>query len=245
MARTCLVLGHRGDPRRENSLRGLEDCLAAGLDGAEIDLHLAADGSVLVFHDDDLLRLCGDRRAVATLSRSDLQRVSVFGAAIPTLPEVLARWPAGRWLNLELKAGGRELVAAVLAQVAGRRQIILSSFDPQLLAYAAELSARADDAPERALLLAPESPAWLHADAGRSWGCGSVHLDASLVTRDRVVRLQRAGLAVGCWAARNRASEAELAGFVDRVISDFVDRDNPVLVRRRSAAAQERGTVET
>jgi glycerophosphoryl diester phosphodiesterase len=219
------VLGHRGHPRRENTLGGLEACLAAGLDGAEVDVQLLADGTVVVFHDLDLRRLVGgDARRIAELCVEDLAAIAVFGQAIPTLDQLLARWPADRWLNVELKAGGPELVEATLAQLHGRERVVLSSFDPELLDAAGGAACEH----ELALLLEPESPAWLHADGGVSLGCRSVHLHASLVAGSSLARYDRLGLSVGFWGARDPAHERRLADLgVARVITDFVTDRSP------------------
>jgi glycerophosphoryl diester phosphodiesterase len=215
------ILGHRGHPCWENTQRGLDACLAAGLDGAEIDVQLLADGTVVVFHDLDLRRLAGDPRRIAELTAADLGHVRVFGQPIPTLAQVLARWPEDRWLNVELKAGGTALVEATLELLQGRANIVLSSFDPQLLAAAGASGACTH---ELALLLAPDSPAWLHADGGRSFGCRSVHLHAMLVAAASIGRYARLGLAVGFWGAVDRGHEQRLLELgATRVITDHIE----------------------
>jgi glycerophosphoryl diester phosphodiesterase len=219
------ILGHRGHPRWENTLQGLEACLAAGLDGAEIDVQLLADSTVVVFHDHDLRRLAGDRRNIAELHASDLAHVRVCGQPIPTLAQVLASWPENRWLNVELKAGGPALVEATLALLQGRDKIVLSSFDPELLAAA---SASGACTHELALLLAPDSPAWLHVDGGRSFGCSSVHLDASLVAPRSIGRYASLGLGVGFWGAVDVSHEQRLLELgAKRVITDLIESRSP------------------
>lgn len=222
-----IILGHRGHPRWENTLRGLDACLAAGLDGAEIDVQLLADGTVVVFHDHDLRRLAGDRRTLAQLQAADLAHVRVCGQAIPTLAQVLARWPEDRWLNVELKHGGTALVEATLALLQGRAKIVLSSFDAEMLAAASGMLAAASASGacthELALLLAPDSPAWLHVDGGRSFNCRSVHLHATLVTAGSIGRYASFGIGVGCWGAVDRGREQRLLELgVERIITDFV-----------------------
>lgn len=219
-SKRAIILGHRGHPHRENTLAGLDACLAAGLDGAEIDVQLLADQTVVVFHDHDLRRLAGDRRSIAQLQAADLAHVRVFGQPIPTLAQVLARWPEDRWLNVELKAGGPALVKATLALLQGRAQIVLSSFDPSMLAAA---SASGACTHELALLLAPDSAAWLHVDGGRSFGCRSVHLHASLICPRSIERYASLGLGVGFWGAVDRGHEQRLLELgVTRVITDFM-----------------------
>jgi glycerophosphoryl diester phosphodiesterase len=214
-----VILGHRGHPRWENTLRGLDACLAAGLDGAEIDVQLLADGTVVVFHDLDLRRLAGDPRRVDELRAADLVHVRVHGQAIPTLAQVLERWPEDRCLNVELKAGGTALVDATLPLLRERANIVLSSFDPAMLTAASSACTH-----ELALLLAPDSPAWLHADGGRSFGCRSVHLHATLVAAASIERYARLELGVGFWGASDRGHEQRLLELgAIRAITDFLD----------------------
>lgn len=54
----CLNLAHRGARSfaPENTLPALEKALVLGADGFEIDVHMSADGQLVVCHDDDLLR---------------------------------------------------------------------------------------------------------------------------------------------------------------------------------------------
>ena len=54
----CLNLAHRGARAYapENTLPALSKALTLGADGFEIDVHLSADGHLVVCHDDDLLR---------------------------------------------------------------------------------------------------------------------------------------------------------------------------------------------
>jgi glycerophosphoryl diester phosphodiesterase len=218
-----VILGHRGHPRWENTLRGLDACLAAGLDGAEIDVQLLADGTVVVFHDHDLRRLAGDPRRIDELCAADLVHVRVHGQAIPTLTQVLERWPEDRCLNVELKAGGLALVDASLPLLRGRANIVLSSFDPEMLTAASRACTH-----ELALLLAPESPAWLHADGGRTLGCRSVHLHASLVAAASIERYAKLGLGVGFWGALDRAHERRLLELgAIRAITDFIEARGP------------------
>lgn len=55
-----LNLGHRGARALapENTLAGMRAGMAAGADGVEFDVQRTADGHLVVFHDDDLRRIC-------------------------------------------------------------------------------------------------------------------------------------------------------------------------------------------
>ena len=82
------ILGHRGVSGRfpENSLEAFRAAVSEGLDGVELDIHSAADGTIVVHHDPDLPVL-GPIHQV-TLPRLKEVRLR-NGEAIPTLPEAL------------------------------------------------------------------------------------------------------------------------------------------------------------
>ena len=106
---TLELVGHRGYPRHypENSLAGIEAAIAAGARFIETDVQLTQDRVPVLFHDHDLLRICGVQGAVADYTLEQLQRFPAseftrFGykfaqTRIPALTELgalLARHPA-------------------------------------------------------------------------------------------------------------------------------------------------------
>ncbi len=100
---------HRGlhTPDRtipENSLPAFAAACEAGY-GIELDVQLSADEQVVVFHDDDLERACGDPRNVADLSAAELHALRLFGTVerIPLLAEVLSLVNGRVPLIVELK----------------------------------------------------------------------------------------------------------------------------------------------
>ena len=74
----------------ENSLSAFEYAARMGV-GIELDIQPTRDGRIVVFHDSDLLRMCGDRRRVRELTLKELRelRLKDTNERIPTLSEVL------------------------------------------------------------------------------------------------------------------------------------------------------------
>lgn len=68
------VIAHRAGPppSPENTLAALEHSIAAGAEYAEIDVQRARDGTVLVVHDADLMRMAADPRRVAEVSHAEI-----------------------------------------------------------------------------------------------------------------------------------------------------------------------------
>jgi glycerophosphoryl diester phosphodiesterase len=121
-----LIIGHRGFAalHPDNSLAGVRAALAAGADGVEVDVRPCADGCWVCHHDRSR-----DRRPVRTCSRAALRR-----AGVPTLEDVLAIVPAGRWLYVEVKPLARTELArlggalvGLLRQAAARIRLLSSS----------------------------------------------------------------------------------------------------------------------
>ena len=75
----------------ENSLASFQAAIDAGY-GIELDVQLSSDGVPMVFHDADLLRICGVEGKIWDFTCAELQEMSLFetGETIPTLAEALA-----------------------------------------------------------------------------------------------------------------------------------------------------------
>ncbi len=88
-------IAHRGfhgllDNTPENSLNAFSEAVKLGYP-IEIDIHLTADGKVVVFHDDTLTRMCGVDGRVEDMTLTELKkcRLADTDCEIPTLEEVL------------------------------------------------------------------------------------------------------------------------------------------------------------
>ena len=107
------VAAHRGGARLwpENSLRAFRESLALGVDLLELDVHLTADGEVVVVHDATLERTTDGRGAVGERTAAELAGVrlrdpdgAVTEERVPTLRAVLALMaPSRAGLLLEVK----------------------------------------------------------------------------------------------------------------------------------------------
>ena len=234
------VIGHRGfarPDRPENTLAAMVAALRAGAQGVEVDLRLSANGVAVCWHDEDLLRVAGDPRAVRSTSYADLLRVDLPGGhRIATLTEVIDAVAGRGLLIVDLKPDPQplELVDAVIAGLDGSPpvEVVVSSTEPELL------DALARRAPHlaRAPISADRESAETTLRNAQRRGDSAVHLDmtALLAAPDVVRQAHLAGLAVRAWTV-NRAVDAgllELLG-VDALISD----DPALLLARRPVPA--------
>ncbi len=161
------IAGHRGsEPELENTLASCRRAVADGADLLEVDVQLTRDSRLVLFHDATLERLAGgDPRRIEELPESLLRQVALRDAArrarpsrIPALAELFSNLPAGFPVNLEAKrfaADPGTFARALVGALAGRPNVLVSSFDPPLLEELrrqapglplAPLGARLDDA---------------------------------------------------------------------------------------------------
>jgi glycerophosphoryl diester phosphodiesterase len=141
---TARPIAHRGfhdlaRGRPENSLAAFEAAVKAHY-AIECDLHIAADGIPVVFHDSDLQRLTAFDGCVRDRSSAELGDIRIAGTSewIPTLDELLTLVGGRVPLVLELKhmehrdAGLAWQVAERLRRYAGSAAAM--SFDAGLIA---------------------------------------------------------------------------------------------------------------
>ena len=96
---------HRAPAIIENSLTAFAAALEYGA-GIECDLRLTADDLILVFHDRDTERLCGEKLVVSKTTFPFLSDLQLGDGHIPTLGELLATVSGRVPLLLEVKVDG-------------------------------------------------------------------------------------------------------------------------------------------
>jgi glycerophosphoryl diester phosphodiesterase len=256
-----LVFAHRGGAKLgpENTLVAFEQAMSLGVDGFELDVHLAADGTPVVIHDPTLDRTTNRNGPVAALTASELARVDAGyhfaadgahpfrgrGHGVPTLEEVVARFPAVR-LIIEMKDESPPLARAVVGVVrrhGAAARVCVGSF------HQAALDALRAEAPE---IVTSASVGETRATLRRSWvrwpWVGPRPYVAftvpersgrtRVVTRAFLRQAHREGQVVHVWVV-DRPDDVRrlLAWGVDGVITD---RPDVTLPARDAWAAQRR-----
>ncbi|XP_028396565.1 lysophospholipase D GDPD1-like [Dendronephthya gigantea] len=71
---TCKHISHRGGAGEniENTMTAYHHAVHSGTEMLELDVHLTADGQVVVTHDNDLGRICGVRKKICETNYEDL-----------------------------------------------------------------------------------------------------------------------------------------------------------------------------
>jgi glycerophosphoryl diester phosphodiesterase len=253
------LVAHRGGARLwpENTLAAFDGAARLGADAIELDVRLTADGEVVVFHDQGTERTCGEPGSVEERTLAELRRLDAGrtftpdggrtfpwrgrGLTVPTLAEVLARYP-GMLLNAEAKSEDPSLAEALVVVVrrAGRVDEVClgSSHDEQGERLRALLP--------RACHFMPAGAATCHVLAahagGAATGCpeGWDVADLPLRTDDglevvdalTVEHLHRLGVPVHVWTVDEEADMRSLLALgVDGLMSDRPDRLARVLGR--------------
>jgi glycerophosphoryl diester phosphodiesterase len=133
------VIGHRGAGAAnpdilENSIQSFRVAHELGATWVELDVRTAADGEIVVWHDQRL----ADGTPVRSLAAADLSRKGIH-----RLEEVLALLPGGLGIDLDVKNKVDDAVCPIADSTAARvariargavqdRRVLLTSFDPAL-----------------------------------------------------------------------------------------------------------------
>jgi len=238
------IASHRGGAYLwpENSMLAFKRALSQPAEQRELDVHLTADGEVVVMHDATLDRMTDARGPVRAMTMAALRAVRVKGTGgepLPSLADATALTrDAGRILRLEIKADadGRPypgIVPACLAvlDTAGMRgRCVAMSFQPLTVAELAGAGGLL-----RCVLLL-ETKLWRGMGAAgaialaRSCGAGEIGLPVSELDEATVAAFREAGIGVGCWGANEEAGiQRALALNLDAVTTD----DPPLALRLR------------
>lgn len=136
-------IAHRGLHNKKEGIP--ENSLSAFVSAAENgfiienDIHLTADGEVVVFHDDNLKRMCGVDRRISQLTLSEIKQYNLLNTRqkIPTLKECLDEVGGKVPLLIEFKSTNlkcKDLCVAadkILSSYSGK--YFIQSFNPFVL----------------------------------------------------------------------------------------------------------------
>ncbi|HJQ20720.1 MAG TPA: glycerophosphodiester phosphodiesterase [Gemmatimonadaceae bacterium] len=139
-------VAHRGAPRErlENTLPSFQRALELGADAVELDVHITADGVVVVHHDET-----ARGRQIRRSSWEDLASLDLGGGAtMPRLDDVLHAMGDRVVVYIELKGRDVEAAAVEVARKFGHRYA-MHSFDHEMVERVGSI---APDVPRGVLL---------------------------------------------------------------------------------------------
>lgn len=204
------IWAHRGASAHapENTLAAFELAKTAGADGIELDVRLDGDGNVIVFHDEDLRRLCGRPGRIDQVSATERKALRVSGEPVPTLADVFDML-GDLEINVEIKVAraGRnaklvEATANAIRQSKRAEQVLVSCFDPialvQFHRYLPDIALAYLFGKEQSL---PIRRGWV----GQWVGASVVHPQHTLCSETTVKQWHTAGMPVNTWTVDDPA----------------------------------------
>lgn len=230
-----IALSHRGFALDgpENSLPAFEAALGLGYAYLEIDVRTTRDGVVMVFHDERLERVTDGTGRLADHTLAELRRFRIGGRErIPTLAEVLERWPGAR-LNIDIKddASVQPFIELVDRYRAHERILVASFSDRRRLRVLRGLgnpvASSAGMAVNAVIRVLPSARLIRAIARVARVDCLQVprrYHGLPVVTPSFVRRCTVAGLPVHVWTINDRGAMEELLGMgVRGVVSDRAD----------------------
>jgi glycerophosphoryl diester phosphodiesterase len=241
-----LIAAHRGGAALwpENSLLAFRNALALGVDFLETDVHLTADGELVILHDPTLDRTTSGTGPVTQRRLADLASVRLRAAdgtltdePLPTLGQLLDLLAASRArLLLEIKvdasrrpyAGIEEKVLTPIRSRGLAARVLIMAFQPDTLRRVRTL----DPAIPTVLLInrsrMEREGAAVVVQEARDVRASHLAIDHRAIDPVTVAAARAAGLVLGAWTVN---TDPDLRRMIDLGV-DVLISDRPDLARR-------------
>lgn len=219
-----LSIAHRGASGHfpENTLLAFEKAVKSNCDGIELDVHLSADGQIVVFHDDSVL-YNNKKALVSELSFAEIRTIALPEKQfIPLLTEVLDLIDKKCFVNIELKGNNtpKAVVEIIDLYIKDKKwtynHFLISSFSKDLLLETKFLN------PEIRLTILTDSDLELAFDFAKYLKLHAINPQFHLLTENDLQRMHFAGFKVFTWTANEKIDIKNLIDMgIDGIISDF------------------------
>lgn len=223
-----LKIAHRGAKayEPENTLKAFQKALDLHADGIELDVHLSADGHIIVIHDETIDKMTNGKGFVNTLSLSELKSFLIDDQhKIPTLNEVFDLVNKKCLINIELKDSRTpNKVVALIEEYISKKNwtyehFIISSFDWNSLQEVHNLNSNipigvlTEEKLDKALAFAESIKA------------KAIHPDYQLLNKKNVSKIQEKGFLVFPWTVNTDEDIQKIKSYnADGIITDFPDK---------------------
>jgi glycerophosphoryl diester phosphodiesterase len=223
-----LKIGHRGAKgyAPENTFVSFQKALDMKVDGIELDVHLSADGEIIVIHDETIDRTTNGNGFVSALSLRELKAFRIDDKhQIPALNEVFDLVNQDCFINIELKSyEATEKVVSLIDKYVTKKgwkydSFLISSFDWNALQQVAFLN---DKIPIGVLT---ETDLDLALAFAKFIQAKSIHPHFHLLTEENTAKMQEKGLQVFPWTINELEDIQKIKTFnVNGIITDFPNR---------------------
>jgi glycerophosphoryl diester phosphodiesterase len=222
-----LKIGHRGASGHEpeNTIISFEKALELGVDQIELDVHLSADSTIMVIHDETIDRMTKGEGLVQNYTCCQLQAFQVVKKQfIPTLEEVLNVIDKKCSVNIEIKSNElpNQLVSVIERYVTEKKwtygHFIVSSFAWSNLEQVRNLNSNIP------IAVLTEEDIEQAIDFAKKIKAQAINPAFHLLTNENVGSIQEAGFKVYPWTVNEIADIDKMKKYkVDGIISDFPD----------------------
>ena len=223
-----LKIGHRGAKgyEPENTLLSFQKALNMQVDGIELDVHLSADGELMVIHDETIDRTTNGIGFVNQLSLRELKQVRIINEhQIPTLQEVFDLVNQDCFINIELKNydTATKVVKLIEKYVSKKNwrydHFLVSSFDWNALQQVRFLNDKIQ------IGILTETDLDLALAFAKFIQAKSIHPHFHLLTKENTAKIQEKGIQVFPWTINETEDIQKIIAFkVNGIITDFPNR---------------------
>lgn len=227
------IIGHRGarGEAPENTLGGFRYIHQLGIRAVEFDIRQLQDGELVVIHDDDFLRTCGQSQLVESCSLLQAQQFDhrhqwqdwAAEEYTPHLKQVMACLTDFNHIEVEIKAvkdeaAAERLIIQLQQDLKGFEETaVITSFDVKILA-----ALQQQQSPfKRGLLI--EIPVGAYAiELAHQYGCCQIGWHDQLASDEIIAQTQQAGLNISVWTVNDveRAKHLQQLG-IQGLITDI------------------------
>jgi len=223
-----LKIAHRGAKgyEPENTLQAFQKALDLNADGIELDVHLSADGHIIVIHDETIDKMTNGKGFVNTLSLPELKSFLIDGKhEIPTLKEVFDLVNKKCFINIELKDADTltKVVSLIDKYVSEKKwsydHFIVSSFDWNALLEVHNFDSKIP------IGVLTETDLNLALAFAETIKAKAIHPYYHLLNEENTKEIQAKGFMVLPWTVNIEEDIQKIKSFqVDGIITDFPDK---------------------
>lgn len=223
-----LKIAHRGAKayEPENTLQAFQKAIDLNSDGIELDVHLSADGQIIVIHDETIDKMTNGKGFVNALSLSQLKSFLIDEKhEIPTLKEVFDLVNKKCFINIELKnAETLTKVVSLIEEYVSEKNwnydhFIVSSFDWNALQKVYNLN------PKILIGVLTETDLNLALAFAEKIKARAIHPYYHLLNTENVSEIQKKGFLVLPWTVNIEEDIQKIKSYsVDGIITDFPDK---------------------
>ncbi|WP_264536003.1 glycerophosphodiester phosphodiesterase [Flavobacterium sp. N1736] len=223
-----LKIAHRGAKgyEPENTLKAFQKALDLNADGIELDVHLSADGHIIVIHDETIDKMTNGKGFVNTLSLPELKSFLIKEKhQIPTLNEIFDLVNKKCLINIELKSAETftKVVDLIEEYVSEKNwnydHFIISGFDWNALKKVHNLNSNIP------IGVLTETDLDLALAFAETIKAKAIHPYYHLLNQENVNHIQKKGFLVLPWTINIDEDIQKIKNYnVDGIISDFPDK---------------------